>query len=849
MQNLKKKIRKKYKSIKFRIRVIYLTRINTLLLLRNLYTIQHIFSLKKVVAALSIMTVAGSWLPIYNFAKAGDNKIVYPIQEMSEIECRFQKFSELSSACKRKLPILKTKDYKKYVKQAGWYNDYTRIYTVLWGSSYKYGWDVWNGGHLGTDIASAEGTPVYSIAEWKVIIAKYMPGWGNNISIEHIVDGKKIVSNYSHLSKIGTSVGKKIKAGAKIGEVGNTWNSFGNHLHFQIDLDTPFHPYYYDYKKCPYSFSKISESDICFDELAKNTIDPLAFLESKGAILDKVDYSSSESKIPLWNKKTSLSETSNTKFPDVLYTYVHVDSETSDIRDLQTAFKDMGIYKWSKTGKYSDIKQVLVAYQIDRGVIENKDSVGAGYFGPKTRAQAQADYREYLAGKKFENPIEFKTSKLWDDSSDSKIKNNIKVEKISRTEVLTREEIEKREVDEFRNAYQIDLRFDGSMGNVGLGKTETIKFIINNSKGRPYKWRTPSDITIETDENILKVFPNKMYQFTDGERDIQVTGLKKWVTELKIKMWDTVLKKFKVNVFNGEINIVPKNWSVLSAKKIVLWEEKTGFVVMKDENNTRLLNLKYEGDFRLSSDTDTKFCLKRTSLSDIKDSLKIKCSAADYKDSIKFNYSHTAWGILVFDYKVGQSEANILVHEEKTNKRIGSKQLLVTGPKWLGAEYAYSGEVQDLLEKGIVDGISRGYFLEDRELSRNDAVKWLENTLIILKDQANSDGKRAQIQEKLNALKKQDADKYSYLSRRAFLEKATDFLVFDDVIPEMSIEYRDLNEDENKKANLVFDSDNTWRDRFGEKYYRPKEKISRGEAAYLISRVLEKKTSSFVTLK
>jgi hypothetical protein len=65
------------------------------------------------------MTIAGSWMPVYNFAKAANNKIVYPIQEMSEIECRFQKFSELSSACKRKLPILKTKDYKKYVKQSG----------------------------------------------------------------------------------------------------------------------------------------------------------------------------------------------------------------------------------------------------------------------------------------------------------------------------------------------------------------------------------------------------------------------------------------------------------------------------------------------------------------------------------------------------------------------------------------------------------------------------------------------------------------------------------------------------------------------------------------------------------
>jgi len=32
-----------------------------------------------------------------------------------------------------------------------------------------------------------------------------MPGWGNNVSIEHEIDGKKIVSNYSHLSTIDTT--------------------------------------------------------------------------------------------------------------------------------------------------------------------------------------------------------------------------------------------------------------------------------------------------------------------------------------------------------------------------------------------------------------------------------------------------------------------------------------------------------------------------------------------------------------------------------------------------------------------------------------------------------------------
>jgi hypothetical protein len=55
--------------------------------------------------------------------------LVYPIQEMSKPECRFQKFSTLGPDCIMELPILKTTDYDKYKND---YNLYRRVYTVLW---------------------------------------------------------------------------------------------------------------------------------------------------------------------------------------------------------------------------------------------------------------------------------------------------------------------------------------------------------------------------------------------------------------------------------------------------------------------------------------------------------------------------------------------------------------------------------------------------------------------------------------------------------------------------------------------------------------------------------------------
>jgi hypothetical protein len=58
--------------------------------------------------------------------------MVYPIQQMSKLECRYENFNDLSSDCKQDLPILNTKDYKKYATQDGGFNLYTRIYSVLW---------------------------------------------------------------------------------------------------------------------------------------------------------------------------------------------------------------------------------------------------------------------------------------------------------------------------------------------------------------------------------------------------------------------------------------------------------------------------------------------------------------------------------------------------------------------------------------------------------------------------------------------------------------------------------------------------------------------------------------------
>ena len=92
--------------------------------------------------------------------------------------------------------------------------------------------DYWPG-HLGIDIAAGEGQPVYAADSGVVTMATggYNYGYGNVIQIDH---GNGYSSVYAHLSSIGVSLCASVSAGQWIGSAGNTGNSQGAHLHFEV---------------------------------------------------------------------------------------------------------------------------------------------------------------------------------------------------------------------------------------------------------------------------------------------------------------------------------------------------------------------------------------------------------------------------------------------------------------------------------------------------------------------------------------------------------------------------------------------------------------------------------------
>ena len=85
--------------------------------------------------------------------------------------------------------------------------------------------------HKGTDVASGAGNPVIAAKGGTVAKSYYSSSYGNYIVINH---GGGLMTAYAHLSTRLVQVGDKVSAGQKIGTVGSTGASTGNHLHYEV---------------------------------------------------------------------------------------------------------------------------------------------------------------------------------------------------------------------------------------------------------------------------------------------------------------------------------------------------------------------------------------------------------------------------------------------------------------------------------------------------------------------------------------------------------------------------------------------------------------------------------------
>jgi hypothetical protein len=94
--------------------------------------------------------------------------------------------------------------------------------------------------HHGVEFLNRYGTPVYAAADGVVLFAGpdnapiYSPRvnfYGNVVVVRHAGD---LFTLYAHLSAVDVRQGDEVKAGEKIGEVGQSGVATGSHLHFEV---------------------------------------------------------------------------------------------------------------------------------------------------------------------------------------------------------------------------------------------------------------------------------------------------------------------------------------------------------------------------------------------------------------------------------------------------------------------------------------------------------------------------------------------------------------------------------------------------------------------------------------
>lgn len=88
--------------------------------------------------------------------------------------------------------------------------------------------------HAGVDIDGLTGDPIYPYQNGKVEFAGRDFFLGKVVKVRH-EEGYESV--YAHLDSIGVSAGQEVNTKTKLGEMGNTGHSFGDHLHLEVYKD------------------------------------------------------------------------------------------------------------------------------------------------------------------------------------------------------------------------------------------------------------------------------------------------------------------------------------------------------------------------------------------------------------------------------------------------------------------------------------------------------------------------------------------------------------------------------------------------------------------------------------
>ncbi|PLR84587.1 hypothetical protein CVD25_05150 [Bacillus canaveralius] len=88
-----------------------------------------------------------------------------------------------------------------------------------------------HGHHKGIDIAAENGAPIYAVDRGTVVKSYYSGSYGHVVFVRHPNNFETV---YAHLNKRYVQDGQTVSQGDLIGGMGNTGDSSGVHLHFEV---------------------------------------------------------------------------------------------------------------------------------------------------------------------------------------------------------------------------------------------------------------------------------------------------------------------------------------------------------------------------------------------------------------------------------------------------------------------------------------------------------------------------------------------------------------------------------------------------------------------------------------
>ncbi|MEW1696667.1 M23 family metallopeptidase [Streptomyces sp. NPDC093249] len=187
------------------------------------------------VAALAATGLGASLVAGAGSAFAAEGKSVAPVTVTASAAVAAQAQTQAHVAAQVKAATAKAIGVQQAAAKAApaWVKPVSS-YTLTAG--YNQGGAMWASKHSGQDFAVPVGTPVKAVGAGTVVKAGPNgggdgPAYGNAIVVKH-ADGR--YSQYAHLSKVKVNIGQKVAAGQQIALSGNTGNSSGPHLHFEI---------------------------------------------------------------------------------------------------------------------------------------------------------------------------------------------------------------------------------------------------------------------------------------------------------------------------------------------------------------------------------------------------------------------------------------------------------------------------------------------------------------------------------------------------------------------------------------------------------------------------------------